>query len=536
MAVIEQSPPPVEAIEVATTSRAAVAERSKLRKHFGRFDILFFLVCTLVGVDTIGQISSYGAQAFTWLFVLLLLFFIPAAMLCAELGSTFPDEGGPYIWTRLAFGRLVGAVNNFMYWVTNPVWVGGTLSVSVVAAYTTFFNGGRDLSTVPFYVLTLTFIWVCILAAVLSFNIGKWIPTVGAFARFGLLGGFTLTVVIYAAQHGVHGFGAKEFAPNVAGFMLVVPLLIFNLVGFELPNSAGEEMKSAQRDVPFAVFRSAILGGLLYGLPILGILVVLPTSATSGFKGFVTAIQQVFTVYGGHVSSSGVATLTGAGVVLGDIAGLLFILTVITSGVTWIMGSDRALAVTGYDGAGPRALGVLSERFGTPVRVNILSGVVATGVLVLAHTLVGGSVGKLFAVVLTLAASLTLISYLGIFPALPVLRRKFPDLRRVYRAPFPLVTSGILTLLVLVSTVQILAPGLGVHWFSATFAPSGWSYSERWTYLFAEVIPLTVFLLIGVLFWALGRPTRLEAEAEESAWRVDPVQPEVGSITESTVA
>jgi len=138
--------------------------------------------------------------------------------------------------------------------------------------------------------------------------------------------------------------------------------------------------------------------------------------------------------------------------------------------------------------------------------------------------------------VLTLAASLTLISYLGIFPALPVLRRKFPDLRRVYRAPFPLVTSGILTLLVLVSTVQILAPGLGVHWFSATFAPSGWSYSERWTYLFAEVIPLTVFLLIGVLFWALGRPTRLEAEAEESAWRVDPVQPEVGSITESTVA
>lgn len=512
MAVIEYAP-----TEVAATSTAAKVEKSKLRRHFGRFDILFFLVCTLVGVDTIGQISSYGAQAFTWLLVLIVLFFIPAAMLCAELGSTFPDEGGPYIWTRLAFGRLVGAVNNFMYWVTNPVWVGGTLSVSVVAAYTTFFNGGRDLGTAPFYILTLTFIWVCILAAVLSFNIGKWIPTVGAWARFGLLGGFTVTVILYASKHGVHGFGARGFSPNVAGFMLIVPLLIFNLVGFELPNSAGEEMKSAQKDVPFAIFRSAILGALLYGVPILGILIVLPTSATAGFTGFVAAIQQVFTVYGGHVSASGVPTLTGAGIVLGDTAAILFILAVITSGVTWIMGADRALAVTGYDGAGPRALGVLSQRFGTPVRVNILSGVVATSVLVLAHTLVGGSVGKLFAVVLTLAASLTLISYIGIFPALPVLRRKYPNLRRVYRAPFPLVTSGILTLLVVVSTVQILAPGLGVHWFSATFAPEGWTHSERWTYLWVEVIPLTFFLLIGVLFWALGGRTRAEARAEELA-------------------
>ena len=33
------------------------------------------------------------------------------------------------------------------------------------------------------------------------------------------------------------------------------PLLFFNLVGFELPNSAGDEMKDAQKDVPFAVLR-----------------------------------------------------------------------------------------------------------------------------------------------------------------------------------------------------------------------------------------------------------------------------------------
>jgi amino acid transporter len=158
---------------------AAESERSKFRKHFGRFDILFFLLCTIVGVDTIGTVASSGAEAFTWLIVLAVVFFVPSALLTAELGTAFAEEGGPYIWTSRAFGRLAGAVNNFLYWVTNPVWLGGTLSVSAVTAFTTFFNDGKDLSTPAFYVFTLLFVWVGVLAAILSFDIGKWIPTAG---------------------------------------------------------------------------------------------------------------------------------------------------------------------------------------------------------------------------------------------------------------------------------------------------------------------------------------------------------------------
>ena len=35
------------------TLTVAEVERQKLQRHFGRFDILFFLICTIVGVDTI---------------------------------------------------------------------------------------------------------------------------------------------------------------------------------------------------------------------------------------------------------------------------------------------------------------------------------------------------------------------------------------------------------------------------------------------------------------------------------------------------
>ena len=112
-------------VEDVPLTPAAANEAAKLQRHFGRFDILFFLICTIVGVDTIASVASSGGEAFTWMLLLAVFFFVPQALLFAELGSAFPQEGGPYLWTRLAFGHFAGAINNVLYWVTNPVWLGG---------------------------------------------------------------------------------------------------------------------------------------------------------------------------------------------------------------------------------------------------------------------------------------------------------------------------------------------------------------------------------------------------------------------------
>ena len=290
----------------------AAEESAKLQRHFGRFDILFFLICTIVGVDTIATVAQGGGEAFTWMMVFALIFFVPQALLFAELGAAFPQEGGPYLWTRMAFGHLAGAVNNFLYWITNPVWIGGSLTISCIGAVEVFFHHGSSLPTVAWYIVALAFVWISIIAAIMSFSVGKWLPTAGAWARFLLLGLFTLTVIVYAAKHGAHGLGASSYSPSAAGFVALVGVLLFNFVGFELPSSAGEEMTNPQRDVPFAIARSTIGSVLLYALPVIGILLVLPPASITNFSGFVSAIQQVFTVYGGHVAASGAVTLSGA--------------------------------------------------------------------------------------------------------------------------------------------------------------------------------------------------------------------------------
>jgi amino acid transporter len=496
---------------VEHTTQAALEEKAKLQKHFGRFDIFFFLLCTLVGLDTLGAVSNDGAQAFTWLAFLGIFFFIPYALLTAELGSSFHEEGGAYIWTKLAFGRFVASINAVLYWLSNPIWLGGSLTILAVTTFGEFFT---PLTGVWKYLFSLAFIWFAVWAAILSFGVGKWIPTIGAWVRIAVLGVFTLTVIVYAVENGVHGVSAGDFTPSWGIFIAAVPVLFFNYVGFELPNAAGDEMKDPQRDVPFTVIRAAVGTFVLYGAPILAILLVLPAAQITSLGGFIDAIKTVFTVYGGHVETAAdgtvTATLSGAGKVLGDLAALGFIWALLSSGTTWIMGADRAQAVAGFDGGAPRSFGVFSKRWGTPIVVNLLSGIFSTIVMVLAFRLTSGDAGKYFSVVLGLAISTTTISYVLVFPALVKLRYSHAHVPRPYRVPGGLAGAWIVSVLTTgwaaLATVALLYPGFGTSDPDAAL-PEGFA-NQRGAFETSQFVPLAVLIGLGLLFYWMGTPTR----------------------------
>ena len=490
----------------AVDTVAASEERSKFRRSLGRWDTAFLMLAAIIVLDTLGAVSSYGAQSFTWLIVMVVFFLVPYGLITAELGTAFAEEGGPYVWVKLAFGRAAAAVVATMYWVDNPIWLAGTLSITAMAAFSTFFV---NLSLGWEYVFGLVFIWAGIASVVMALKFGKWVATIGAAIRIFLIAFFTLTVLIYAGEHGLHGFGAGAFKPTWLIFLAAAPILIFNLEGFELPSAASEEMVNPRRDVPFAILRSGIGTLLFYGIPVLAILLVLPPSRLSNVGGFLDALQQVFVVYGGHLTSSGVV-LTGAGTVLADIAAIGVIIGLLSSAVTWLIGSDRAQAVAGYDGAAPRAFGYFSKRLGTPIVVNLVSGVVSTIVLVLTLTLTSGNTAKYFSATLGVVISMVTMVYLLIFPSVIKLRYSHPDVPRPYRIPFGKIglwTAGILTTAwCALTTIAIIYPGIGTAHPDDSL-PEGFEH-QRLEYTLSQVIPLLVMILIGLLFYALGAKTR----------------------------
>jgi amino acid transporter len=263
--------------------------------------------------------------------------------------------------------------------------------------------------------------------------------------------------------------------------------------------------------VPFTVIRSAFSAMALYGVPILAILLVLPTAQITSLGGFIDAIKTVFTVYGGHLSTASdgtvTATLTGFGKLLGDLAAIGFIIALLSSGTTWIMGADRAQAVAGYDGGAPRFFGYFSARWGTPVTVNLLSGLFSSIVMILAFALTGNA-NKYFSAVLGLAISTTTIAYLLVFPAVIKLRYTHAHVPRPYRIPGG--TAGVWIAGVLctgwaaLATVALLYPGFGTSDPDASL-PDGWA---RGAYEVSQFVPLGALILLGLVFYAAGAPTR----------------------------
>jgi glutamate:GABA antiporter len=516
---------------VVETTASALREKSKLRRHFRRFDMLFYLICTVVTLDTIGAVASNGAQGFTWLLFLAVFFFLPYSMSIAELGSAFPQEGGPYVWTRLAFGRPLAAVNSVIYWVSNPIWVGGSLTIVSLAALGEFFT---PITGAWQYVYALAFIWFTIGTAIVSLQYGKWVPTLGAWARGAVLLFFEISVLLYAAKHGVHGLGGHAFLPTYAVFIAVVPVVFFNFAGMEVPSAAGEEMTNPRRDVPFSIAWSGLATVLAYGLPVLSIVLVLPAGQVTGLTGFLAAAKAVFTVYGGHVAASGTVTLTGAGLLVGRIIGVVFVFALASAGATWIMGADRTEAVASFDGGGPAVLGRFSARFGTPIGMNLLSGAVATALMVAAFQITSGNANRYFSAVLGLTISTTTISYLFIFPALIKLRRSRPEVERPYRVPWGTagawLCSVVPTFWALLATVALIWPGFGVGWFGTggnandNLALLSFSH-QRTAYELSQIVPLAVIVVVGIVFYALGSRTRQNVVTEPVTAAYAPADP-----------
>ena len=508
---------PLDVPEVKTA--AAEEETSKLQKHFGRADIFFFLVCTLVGIDGLGSLATSGGEGFTWLLICVLLFAVPSALLLAEAGRAYTGEGGPYVWVRMAFGHLAGAINNFFYWVTNPVWMGGTLVGTAIGGLVTFFNDGEDYSTTFKYVFAAVFIWAGVLFAILSFKIGKWVATIGAIARFLLLGLFSIVVVVYGVENGFHGPDVGTYMPSDqrlrrAGAADPVQPGRFRAAQRRRRGDGGPGPgRAAGHHQVGGGDRAALRhpgvghpGGAAHG----------PDDRPGRFPGRAQAgADRVRRDRGDrrrrHRDLHPDRVQHGHRLGDGDPGGRL---VAFTSGLTWIMGSDRTLAVSCYDGAGPRSLGKFSARFGTPLRVNVLSGIISSVIFVLATEITEGDAYKFFTVALNLAISTTLISYLGIFPAAWRLRRRNPHHPLPFKAPWLRVMTVISVLWIVFCTIQILFPGLGDSWFSGEYLPENWTEDERWVYLFTELVPLVAFTAIAVVFWMIGRREQATSQRE----------------------
>ena len=478
----------------------AAKQEKRLVKSLGRLDIILFIIAAYLSLDTIGSIAAGGSQSLFWAVFIVITFMIPNALMMAETGSAFPEEGGPYQWVKFAFGRLPAGISSVLYWITNPLWLGGSLCFIAFDAFSSYLFHIKS-GSIGEWIFKLAFIWLAIGLAMISLKFGKKIINAAAYAKIAVLLIMVLTTAIYGIKHGFQPFDFGSLAPSVAGFMAVAPIILFSYVGFEAPNAASGEMYDPQKDTAPSIRVGAIVSALAYILPVLAILLVVPKKDVGGLAGFMSAVETVFSVYG------------GASKFLLGIAAILFIVGLLGLGSSWMMSTDRVQAIAAADGAFMNGwFGEFSERFGTPVRVNALSGVMASIFLVAGMRLVNGDAGAIFKVVLSCAISTLLVSYLFIIPAIMKLNRTLPEVPRPFRSPggirgFQIMGAVVLAYIVL-GSMGVIFPGTIEGWLGIDY-----SFKDIWGLSRGQVEWFTLGtiafdLIVGVTGYLLASKVR----------------------------
>ena len=100
--------------------RAAIARRA-LRRELGRWDLTAIGINQVIGgaVFALPALLAAHAGAWSpWMVGAVGLASMLIALSFAEVGSRFEGTGGPYLYTRAAFGRFAAFEVGWMLWFT----------------------------------------------------------------------------------------------------------------------------------------------------------------------------------------------------------------------------------------------------------------------------------------------------------------------------------------------------------------------------------------------------------------------------------
>lgn len=454
------------------------------KKVMKSLDMTLFTVCAVLVVDQLAASAAIGAQSIFWWVFTMILFFIPYGLITAELGTTYPEQGGIYSWVRRALGSHWGARTSWLYWINVALWM-PSVYVLFAGMFAQLFYPEMTLWTKITIGIVLT--WITVWVNTIALDVGKWVPNIGALFKVTIMLTIGLGGFYYASQHGVaNDLSISAIMPTWGASLAFLPVIVYNFLGFELMSGAAEEMKDPARDIPKAIIISGIIIAAFYLLGTIGILIALPQDDIGLIEGLIDTLHKLF-------GESGI----GGAFVFG--LGLMALYTFFANMVTWTVGANRSAAEAADGGELPAIFGRLHPVHKTPVSAALLTGMVSTVVIIL-YGFMAADAEDLFWTLFAFSSVVFLLPYLMMFVAFIKLRRIDAKRVRPYRVPGGYGIAMTLTIICMLFILQAI--------IFFIFVPGAFD----WAY--ASSIVAGVLITIAVGEWLIRVANRYDKRPE----------------------
>src|SRR5215470_10316085 len=280
---------------MSTTTQKPAAPAGTAAKPPARFGLttaIALIVGSIIGVGIFNlptSLASYGpislvSMGLTTIGALVL------AVLFASLARRLPADGGPYAYSRVAFGNPLGFANAWSYWIT--AWAGNAaIAVGWVLYVEHFINKGHTK-------------WITVLLVL----VGLWLPAAVNLSGVKNIGSVQVVttvikfaVLAFISTVGLFFISSANFTPwNVSGESAInaigggMAIALFSYLGVETAAVAAAKVRDPDRNVPRATILGTIATAVVYLLSLTAVFGILPTSklanATAPFSDAANAI------------------------------------------------------------------------------------------------------------------------------------------------------------------------------------------------------------------------------------------------------
>jgi APA family basic amino acid/polyamine antiporter len=404
------------------------APRANLVRAIGRWSLVALVVNSIIGSGVFGLPSAVAA---------LIGNYSPYAVLAAgagmsviiacfaEVASRFQQAGGPYLYARVAFGRLMGIQTAWMLWLGQVAAPAANANLFVIYLGE-FFPHAKD--PLPRALILTALVGLLAFINVRGVRGGTQVSNLFTAAKLvPLFAVIVFGLSLLQRQHWAFAIPASA-SPGASQWLKAMLLLVFAYGGFETALAPMSEAKNPRRDAPFALFAALLLCTALYALIQWVVVGVLPDAVHSQ-----RPLADVARLVVGPI---------GAGLVA--VGALISFYGYLSAKILAMPRVPFALA---EQGDFPQAFAAVHRRFHTPyVSILVFAG------MVWALALIGD-----FKWNVTLSAVARLLYYGVGCAALPILRRKNPEgASAMFRLPAgdSFAVLGVILCVILVTRVD----------------------------------------------------------------------------------
>jgi amino acid transporter len=407
-----------------------------LPRVLGSFDMTVIFVAVVLFVVNSSAIQQAHQAAFTYWGLGFLLFLVPGALVTAQLGRMFPQEGSLYVWTQKALGPFWGFFAGFCAW-----WPGILVMVATGNAVVTIWQfvdvGGLSEAWEQGLVI-LAVLWFSAFVATLRLRMSQtyanW-AVVFYGAGIFVIGLAGVLWLVGSGHSATGGWGNASSWSVQSGQWTWFGFVILALLGIEVPLNMGVEIVHL-RSIRRYLFWGSVVVVIAYLWTTLGTMLALPASQSVGATtDILRAVQVGF--WGSHAFAVVVA--------------LVLIWFFVSNTVVYNYSFSRLLFVSGLEQRMPHRLGTVSARTKVPVHAIVTQTALSSlFVVAVFNPWMSGDLNQraywLFQAAVTV---IWCVSMVLLFADVFLVRRAFPEAFAEVRAahPYVLYACGVLGML-----------------------------------------------------------------------------------------